>query len=44
MNRIDKVLVTKRLGQKFDRPGLDSSNGHRNVTMCGDKDDREIDL
>jgi len=44
VNRVDKVLVPKRLSQKFDRTGLDGSNGHRNVTMCGDEDDREIDL
>lgn len=44
VNRVDKVLVPKRLGQKFDRAGLNGSNGHWNVTMSGDEDDRETDL
>ena len=43
INRVDEILVPKRLGQKFDRAGLDGSNGHRNVAMCRDEDNWKVD-
>jgi len=40
---IQKVLVPKRLRQKFDRTGLHRLHGHRDVAMSSDENNREFD-
>src|ERR1700682_4149812 len=40
VNRIQQVLVSKGLGQEFDRAGFHGLHGHRNISVPGDEDDR----
>jgi hypothetical protein len=39
LNRIQQILVPKRLCQKFDRTRLQSPDRHGYIAMCGNKDD-----
>ena len=41
--RIQKILVAKRLREKFDGAALHRLHGHRNVAVSGDEDDRKTD-
>jgi hypothetical protein len=40
---IEQILFAEGLGKKFDGPGLHCLNGHRNVAVARDKDDRYLD-
>jgi hypothetical protein len=42
-NRIKDLLVAERLGQKVNRSGLHGLDGHWNITVSSDKDDRHFD-
>jgi hypothetical protein len=39
--RIEKILITQRLGQEFDGSGLHRSHRHRDIAVTGDEDDRD---
>jgi hypothetical protein len=39
LNRIQQILIPKRLRQKFDGTRFQRSNGHRNISVRGNKDD-----
>src|SRR5580704_15651854 len=39
LNRVQKILIPKRLGQKLDGARLQGSNRHWNVSVGRDKDD-----
>jgi hypothetical protein len=41
MHRVEKILVTERLGEKLDGARLHRLNGHRDVAIPGDKNDGE---
>src|SRR4051794_32354078 len=41
IHRIQKILVSKRLREKLDGPALHRLNGHRNIAMSSDEDDRQ---
>jgi hypothetical protein len=42
LNSIQQVLVAKRLGEKFHRPGFHRLHRHRDVSVPGNKDDGDI--
>src|SRR5690349_12160876 len=44
IDRIEQVLVTKRLREELDSTALHRLHAHRNVPMPGDEDDRKLDL
>src|SRR5580692_7306298 len=39
-NSVQQILVTKWLGEEFDRPGLHGANTHGNITVASQKNDR----
>src|SRR5262252_8332018 len=44
LNRVQQVLITERLGQKLDRSSLHRLDGHRDVPVSRDEDDRNVDV
>src|ERR1700740_1732239 len=44
LNRFKQILFSEWLSQKFDRATLHRLDRHRNVTMPGDEDDRQLPL
>ena len=44
LHRVQQILLTKRLGQEFDRAGLYRSHRHRYIAVSGDKNYRCLDL
>src|SRR6266446_2383950 len=44
LNRVQQVLVAERLGQKLDRSSLYRLDGHRDVAISGDEDDRNVNI
>src|ERR1700677_2852785 len=43
VNRIQEILIAKRLREEFHRPGFHSLDGHRNISMTGNEDDGNLD-
>jgi hypothetical protein len=39
LNRVQQILITKRLRQKFHGARFQRPDGHRNISVCGNKDD-----
>src|SRR5689334_23909614 len=44
LDRVEQILVAEWLGQKLDRSALHRPDGHRDVAIPGDEDDRELDV
>jgi hypothetical protein len=44
LNRIEQILISKWLRQKFNRPSLHGLDGHRNIAMRRDEDYGQRDL
>src|SRR5438045_3184181 len=44
LDRVEQILVAEGLGQELDRSALHRPDGHRNVAVSGDEDDREVDI
>jgi hypothetical protein len=44
LDRVEQILVAEWLGQELDRSALHRRDGHRNVAMPGDEDDRKVDI
>src|SRR5882672_1107733 len=43
MDRIEQILVPEGLGKKFNRTGFHGLHRHRNISMTGDKNNRNSD-
>src|SRR6202047_2719395 len=44
LDRVQQVLIAERLGQKLDRSSLYRLNGHRDIAVSGDEDDRNVNI
>ena len=44
LDRIQKVLVAERLGEKLHRAGFDSPNRHGNIAVAGDEDNWDMEV
>src|ERR1043165_9065714 len=44
LNRIEQVLIAKRLRQKLHRTGFHRSHRHRNIAMSGNEDDGKVNV
>src|ERR1041385_1494170 len=44
LNRIEQILIAKRLRQKLYRTGFHRAYGHRNIAMPGDEDDGKVNV
>jgi hypothetical protein len=42
LNRGKQILIAKRLGQKLHRAGFHRPHRHRNITVAGDENDRQL--
>ena len=42
MDRVQQLLVTDRLGQELNRPGLHGPNRHRNIGMTADENNGQM--
>ncbi len=44
LDRIQQILIAERLSQELDRAPFHRLHGHRNVTVSGDEDNRNVDV
>ena len=44
LNRIQQILIAEWFGQEFDRPRLHGPHGHGDITVAGDKYDRNANV
>src|SRR6202035_3180440 len=44
LDRVQQVLIAERLGQELDRSSLYRLDGHRDVAVSGDEDDRNVNV
>src|SRR5207245_3975892 len=44
LDGVQQVLIAERLGQELDRSSLYRLDGHRDVPVSGDKDDRNVNI
>src|SRR6516162_602614 len=44
LDRVQQVLIAERLRQKFDRSSLYCLDGHRDVAVSRDEDDRNVNV
>src|SRR5712672_3033428 len=44
LDRIQKIVIAKRLGEELQRAGFHRTHRHRDVAITGDEDDRKVDL
>src|ERR1700724_2289483 len=44
LDRVQQVLIAERLGQELDRSSLYRLNGHRDIAVSGDEDDRNVNV
>src|SRR6476620_293977 len=40
LDRVEQILIPERLSKKLDSACLDCANGHGNITVAADEDDR----
>src|SRR5277367_469158 len=43
VNRVQQILIAKRLGKKLHGPGFHGTHRHRNISVAGDKNDGNPD-
>src|ERR1700692_2703472 len=44
LNRIEEVLIAKRLVEELDGSGLHGPHGHRDIAVAGDENDRNANI
>jgi hypothetical protein len=44
LNRVQQILIAERLGQELDRSSLYRLDGHRDVAVSGDENDRDVNV